>query len=217
MKTPDIDMINRVFYPGWLMVSQLRNGQQIKDGDALYRRACRWISEAREFLTKAGVSTTNSERMLYAYCALLDESVLNRDLQDDGYRRWRKDPLQAQFFGTLNAGEELWDRIRAILREPAADVMVLTCLFRTLQLGFVGAYRAVDDERREDVVRMLSQRVPPFSLTQEAPVVVRAARLRSGRRRYWLGWVAGIVVLAGLWFTFSSVLSQMVLQIAGRG
>lgn len=52
---------------------------------------------------------------------------------------------------------------------------------------------------------------------QEAPVVVRASRLRSGRRMYWCGWVAGIVALAALWLTFSSVLSQMVAQIAGQG
>lgn len=51
----------------------------------------------------------------------------------------------------------------------------------------------------------------------EAPVVVRASRLRSGRRMYWCGWVAGIVALAALWLTFSSVLSQMVAQIAGQG
>ncbi|MCP5682614.1 DotU family type IV/VI secretion system protein, partial [Klebsiella pneumoniae] len=69
----------------------------------------------------------------------------------------------------------------------------------------------------EDVVRALSERVPPFALTQETPVVVRASRLRSGRRMYWLGWAAGVVVLAALWFTFSSVLSQMVAQIAGQG
>lgn len=80
--------------------------------------------------------------MLYAYCALLDESVLNRASQDDGYRRWRKDPLQARFFSTLNAGEELWERIRQLLREPTADAAVLTCFYRTLQLGFVGQYRA---------------------------------------------------------------------------
>lgn len=64
---------------------------------------------------------------------------------------------------------------------------------------------------------MLGARVPPFSLTQEAPVVVRASRLRSGRRMYWCGWAAGIVALAALWLTFSSVLSQMVAQIAGQG
>ena len=31
-------------------------------------------------------------------------------------------------------------------------------------------------------------RVPPFSLNPEAPVVVRASRLRSGRRMYWCGY-----------------------------
>lgn len=115
-----------------------------------------------------GVSEASAEQMLYAYCALLDESVLNRASQDDGYRRWRKDPLQARFFSTLNAGEELWERIRQLLREPTADAAVLTCFFRTLQLGFVGQYRAEDDERREDVAQALGARVPPFSLTQEA-------------------------------------------------
>lgn len=118
-----------------------------------------------------GVSEASAEQMLYAYCALLDESVLNRASQDDGYRRWRKDPLQARFFSTLNAGEELWERIRQLLREPTADAAVLTCFFRTLQLGFVGQYRAEDDERREDVAQALGARVPPFSLTQ--------------RRRWW--------------------------------
>lgn len=217
MNTFDIDLINKTFYPGWLMVSQLRSGQEIKNGEALYRRACRWVTDARESLTQAGYSETSCERMLYAYCALLDESVLNRDRQDDGYRKWRRDPLQARFFSTLNAGEELWEHIRTILREPAPDVAIMTCLYRTLQLGFVGQYRAQDDERREDVVRALSERVPPFTLTQDAPVVVGASRLRSGRRMYWLGWVAGIVGLAALWFTFSSLLSQMVAQIAGQG
>lgn len=217
MKTTDIDLINRTFYPGWLMVSQLRSGQEIKDGEALYRRACRWVNDARESLTAAGYSDMSCERMLYAYCALLDESVLNRDKEDDGYRKWRKNPLQARFFSTLNAGEELWERIRTILHEPVPEVAVLTCLYRTLQLGFVGQYRAQDDERREDVVRALSERVPPFTLAQDAPVVVRTSRLRSGRRIYWLGWAAGVVVLVALWFTFSSLLSQMVAQIAGQG
>ncbi|MBL3081860.1 DotU family type IV/VI secretion system protein, partial [Klebsiella pneumoniae] len=111
----------------------------------------------------------------------------------------------------------LWERIRQLLREPTADAAVLTCFYRTLQLGFVGQYRAEDDERREDVAQALGSRVPPFSLTQEAPVVVHASRLRSGRRMYWCGWAAGIVALTALWLTFSAMLSQMVAQIAGQG
>ncbi|NDO80649.1 type VI secretion system protein ImpK [Citrobacter sp. NCU1] len=217
MNTINCKLINKTFYPGWLMVSQLHIGQEIKDGDALYRRACQWVNGARSALEDAGFSTASCDAMLYAYCALLDESVMNRNKQDDGYRKWRQDPLQARFFSTLNAGEELWERIRTLLREPAPDIAVLTCLYRTLQLGFVGQYRAQDDERREDVVKALSERVPPFSLTQDAPVVVRAARLRSGRRAYWFSWIVGVVILAALWFTLSSTLAHQISQIAGKG
>ncbi len=217
MNTSDLSQIERIFYPGWLMASQLRGGQEVRDGERLYRRASQLIQEARTALTDAGYSDVSRDHMIYALCALLDESVLNRGSTDDGYLTWRRDPLQARFFGTLNAGEELWERIRNLLKETAPDTAVLTCLYRTLQLGFVGQYRAQDDERREDVVRALGERVPPFALSQDAPIVVRASRLRSGRRLYWLSWGAGIVVLVALWFFLSAHLTDMVGQITRPG
>lgn len=59
MNLNNLDLINKTFYPGWLMVSQLRSGQEIQDGDALYRRACRWVAEAREALTDGGYSAAS--------------------------------------------------------------------------------------------------------------------------------------------------------------
>ncbi|EPX2129695.1 DotU family type IV/VI secretion system protein, partial [Escherichia coli] len=112
MNKPVISRAEQIFYPGWLMVSQLRCGQPVEDGKALYRRACQLVTQAREELAEAEFSQESSEIMLYAFCALLDESVLNREKTDDGWHTWQQDPLQAHFFGTLNAGEELWERIR---------------------------------------------------------------------------------------------------------
>ncbi len=198
------------------MVSQLRCGQPVTDGEALYRQACRWVTEAREALT-AGESV----KPALSRCSMPTARCWMRASSTAPVRMMATaggaGSAAGALFSTLNAGEELWERIRQLLREPTADAAVLTCFFRTLQLGFVGQYRAEDDERREDVAQALGARVPPFSLTQEAPVVVRASRLRSGRRMYWCGWAAGIVALAALWLTFSSVLSQMVAQIAGQG
>ncbi|MHD0523049.1 DotU family type IV/VI secretion system protein [Klebsiella pneumoniae] len=125
--------------------------------------------------------------------------------------------MQARFFSTLNAGEELWERIRQLLREPTADAAVLTCFFRTLQLGFVGQYRAEDDERREDVAQALGARVPPFRPDPRGAGGGSCLRLRSGRRMYWCGWAAGIVALAALWLTCSAVLSQMVARMRRAG
>ncbi|ANS42228.1 type VI secretion system protein TssL, short form [Serratia inhibens] len=217
MKPSDLKQLERIFYPGWLMVSQLRGGQEVRDGEGLYRQACRLVGDARSALTESGYSEASSDHMIYALCALLDESVLNRGASDDGYLAWRRDPLQAHFFGTLNAGEELWERIRMLLKETAPDTAVLTCLYRTVQLGFVGQYRAQDDDRREDVVRALSERVPPFALAQDAPIVARASRLRSGRRLYWLSWISGAVALVALWFFLSFSLTEMVNQTVRSG
>lgn len=212
MNTSSLSQTERIFYPGWLMASQLRGGQEVRDGEGLYRRACSLVQEARSALTDAGFSDFSRDHMVYALCALLDESVMNRGTTDEGYLTWRRDPLQARFFGTLNAGEELWERIRNLLKEPAPDTAVLTCMYRTLQLGFVGQYRAQDDERREDVVRALGERVPAFALSQDAPVVVRAPHLRSGRQLYWLSWIIGAAALAALWFVLSSSLTELVSQ-----
>lgn len=217
MKPNDLNQIERIFYPGWLMASQLRIGQEVRNGEQVYRQARRLVEEARTALTDAGYSETQRDHMVYALCALLDESVLNRGTSDEGYLAWHRDPLQAYFFSTLNAGEELWERIRMILKETAPDTAVMACLYRTVQMGFVGQYRAQDDERREDVVCRLGERVPPFQLTQDAPMIIRASRLRSGRWGYGFSWFAGTLVLVAIWFFLSSSLSGMVNQIIRPG
>lgn len=213
MMTQDIGQIERIFYPGWLMVSQLRSGQEVRDGENLYRQARRLVEAAQIALSDAGYSEVQRDHMVYALCALLDESVLNRGASDDGYLTWRRDPLQAHFFGTLNAGEELWVRIRKNLQETAPNIAVLTCLYRTVQLGFMGQYREQDDERREDVVRKLGERVPPYSLTLDAPLIVGRLRRQGGLRGYWLSLAAVAVLLIILWFFLSSSLTEMVNQI----
>jgi len=215
MNKINTSVVDAIFYPCWLMVSQLRSGEEIKDGEALYRRACEWVDKSREALTQAGFSDISCNHMLYTQCALLDESVMNRPLQDSGSAKWLKDPLQARYFNTLNAGEELWERIRTVLQEPAPDIAVLTCFYRALTLGFVGRYRQQGDERREDVVRRLSQQVPPFTMAQETPIVSRSLSLRSGRKVYWFSWGAGIMFLVALWLTLRSELTQMVSNLAG--
>lgn len=217
MNKSGLSQTEQIFYPGWLMASQLRGGQDVRDGEALYRRACQLVQDARTSLSDAGYSDISRDHMVYALCALLDESVLNRGATDDGYLTWHRDPLQAHFFGTLNAGEELWERIRNLLKASAPDTAVLTCMYRTLQLGFVGQYRAQDDERREDVVRALGERVPAFTPARDAPVVVRASGLRSGRRLYWLSWITGAAVLIGLWLFLSSSLTELVSRMVRAG
>lgn len=214
MSTSTLQQIERIFYPGWLLVSQLRGGQEIHDGERLYRHACRLVEEAYSALTAAGYSKIQQENMVYALCALLDESVLNRRITDDGYLTWRRDPLQAHFFGTLSGGEILWERIQSRLTEAVPDIAVLSCLYRTLQLGFVGQFHSQDNGQREEITRQLGEHIAPFQLTLDETLVVCPPKQDGHRRFYGVFWVMGSLALVGLWFYFSSSLTDLVNQLA---
>ncbi|WP_436882683.1 type VI secretion system protein TssL, short form [Enterobacter asburiae] len=217
MSQSTVAKAEQILYPGWLMVSQIRNGQVAPEGDVLYRRACQLVLQMRRQFDEAGFSESSREQMLFALCALLDESVLRRGNSGDVYQCWHANPLQVHLFSRHDAGKALWEDIRTLLKSPAPDAAVMSCLYRTLQLGFVGQYREQEHERREDVVHALAERVPPFTLSQESPVVVRPSVLRGGRWWYWLSWGAGIAVLAAMWFVFSALLDSQVAQLLGPG
>ncbi|WP_414146969.1 type VI secretion system protein TssL, short form [Erwinia sp. BNK-24-b] len=213
MKENALSLVDRVFSSGWLLVCQLRNGQDIIDGEALYQRACGWLDNWQQQLSEAGISKAHSQQMLYAVCALLDESVMNRGKQDNGYQYWITNPLQVKYFNAMHAGEKLWERIRMLLAEPAPDPHMLTCYYRVLQLGFSGLYRASRDKRREDIMQRLAQQVAPY-LLQDIPLVSRPKRLYAGRQSGWLFWGGGIALLMGLWLLLSFSLEHIFL--AGR-
>lgn len=63
----------------------------------------------------------------------------------------------------------------------------------------------------------VAAQIPAFTLAQDAPIVARASRLRSGRRGYWLSWVVAAVALVALWFFLSSSLTELVSQTVRPG
>lgn len=128
--------------------------------------------------------------------------ALNTPTLDAGQKAWRSAPLQAVYFGSLRAGGALYDRIAEILRHPAPEPAVLTCYQRVLALGFQGQYRlsGVGQNRRDEVISALNERVPP--LENGASLVVQ----KTGRRRYnllrsvWFWVVLAVMLTAVAWF-----------------
>jgi type VI secretion system protein ImpK len=133
---------------------------------------------------------------------VLDETVKGRNTHDDIYFIWCDSPLQAHFFKTLDAGSQLYERVRQVLREPAADSAVLLCFHRVLMLGFKGSLGSLADVERQQLVDQLSARVPAFTSLPANPVLsIAPSRHRIGVwLRYWplrLGFAALLVAL--LW------------------
>jgi len=210
---PSVD-IDALLQDTWLQVISLRQGVACQEGDgqAFWQRCVADIERVHQALKDADCSEQSCQHIMYAQCAVLDETVKGRRVQDDAYFVWCNTPLQAHFFNTLDAGNQLYERMRSVLREPAPDSTVLTCFHRVLMLGFLGGYGSVAVPEREQLVSQLSALVPAFSFSPSSPVLAMSS---SGSRlggwlRYWpvrLGLAAMVVVL--LWWGLDSWLSRL--------
>lgn len=210
--TAENNLIDMLFADTWLMVCQLRQGAEITDGKTFYHRVCRHIDKTRQQLTEKGYSQSVIENMLYAQCALIDESVMNRAVRDDGYLQWIQSPLQARYFNTLEAGDKLWDKLRNLLNDPAPNHDVLICFHRVITLGFVGKYRQTNTPEREQIIELLNTRLPAYALSSDLPLVIKPKHRIHRRHIYWLGWIGGGVMIALLWWGFSVSLEHLLQQ-----
>jgi len=188
----DIDVL---LQDTWLQAISLRHGPQFQDGEGrlLWERCIADVERVQCELKACGLDENSCRHIMTAQCALLDEAVKGRGVEDDACVQWYDIPLQGYFLGTMDAGDTLCDRMRDVLREPAPDLAVVTCFQRVMMLGFLGSFRSLNDPERQKLVSALSEHVTPFSYPQTHPVL---AESRAGRSMG--GWLASWPVRIGL-------------------
>ncbi|WP_016677397.1 DotU family type IV/VI secretion system protein, partial [Yersinia pestis] len=103
---PPVGDIDALLQDTWLQVISLRQGVTCAEGEgqAFWQRCVADIERVHQALKDAGHSEQSCQHIRYAQCALLDETVKGRGVQDDAYFVWCHSPLQAHFFNTLDAG-----------------------------------------------------------------------------------------------------------------
>lgn len=216
MREKPVD-IDALLQDTWLTVISLRHGPAFKEGDGegrvLWQHCVDNLEQVQKTLKAADYSEQSCRHILYAQCALLDEAAKSRGVQDDACVQWYDRPLQGQFFGTINAGDELYERMRQVLREAAPDIAVLTCFHRVLMLGFTGGFASLNDPERQRLVRELAARVPAFDFPQERPLL--AAVPGRGGISVWLRHMPvriglSALLLAALWWALDSWLDNLV-------
>ncbi|WP_368540960.1 type VI secretion system protein TssL, short form [Enterobacter soli] len=205
--------IDALLQDTWLQVISLRHGPQFQEGEGrvLWERCVSDVERVQQALKAGGMDDISRQHILTAQCALLDETVKGRGVHDDACVQWYDIPLQGHFLGTMDAGDTLCDRMKAVLREPAPEGAVLTCFQRVMMLGFLGDFRSLNDPERQKLVQALSDRVVPFSHSQTAPILAesRSGRGAGGVFSYWPVRIAvSIVVVAALWWGLNHWLDQ---------
>ncbi len=135
----------------------------------------------------------------YAFCALVDETVLTscERIRD----AWERRPLQLELFGEQLAGEGFYDKLEEARRQGAAKIQVMEVFHMCLLVGFQGKYLLEGSEklgyltaRLGDEIAHLKGKRPTFAPHWEAPDRI-SHKLRS-EVPLWV--IASVIALASL-------------------
>ncbi|CAM3921257.1 hypothetical protein CCOS865_04234 [Pseudomonas reidholzensis] len=209
--------IDALLMDTYLLVVELRACEAVQIGPELWQRCAAQIQQVREALDAAGMDQRSIDGISQAQCALLDETILGC-AQDEVHTKWTEQTLQARFFNHHQAGESLYEDMRTLLREPAANPQVLTVFQRVLMMGFLGRYRDINDPERQQLLATLTAQVGPLDLTQSVitqPVTGLRHRVLSRLQRPLLHGVAAALLLVGTWWGLDEGLGRTLATLVG--
>lgn len=83
----------------WLQVISLRHGPKFQEGEGrlLWERCVADVERVQRALKESELDDASCQHILTAQCALLDEAVKGRGVEDDACVQWYDIPLQGTF------------------------------------------------------------------------------------------------------------------------
>lgn len=152
--TPSLkDMLQEGIYLLFLLrngnvpASSAELGRRIDDFLALYEKSARNFGKVPDAIESAK----------YAFCALLDETILGCEgpIRDE----WERAPLQLRIFGEHLAGEGFFDRLELLRMDPDKNIETLEVYYTCLILGFQGKYLLEGTERLSYLIGRIGQEI----------------------------------------------------------
>ncbi|WP_345812105.1 DotU family type IV/VI secretion system protein [Paraburkholderia sp. PREW-6R] len=192
-----------------LLVTSLASGGEAVDADGLRERCSRLIERFSEALSRRSYPDDVRREALIAQCGLLDETAL-RYLPDDLRAGWTLKPLQVEKFNLHDAGETVFERLDARMREPSPNIDLLECYSAILGLGFVGRYAREGEAKRVALIAALNTQLATLRPSSARAFVADRAGPRLSDWFYRVSpWaVAGLVCVVAVivWVVWATVL-----------
>lgn len=201
-----IDLMSDGFYALLLM----RRGQMPMEAPPFIEEIRKFLAELEASATRAGIANEDIHAAKYAYCALVDETVLGA--RCGLHAEWERRPLQLLLFGDHLAGEHFFIRLDELRAEGASRLQALKVYYFCLLLGFQGKYRVEGTEKLHYLTARLGDEVTFLAgkRTGFAPHWAPPDRITHTLRRIVPPWVAA-AALAGIcllgYFGFRHALS----------
>lgn len=134
-----------MLYDGFLMLFLLKSGQEPKDAASFAARMQQFLADFERNAKKQDIPAEDVYATKYAFCAAVDETVLNSgfSIRDT----WMLQPLQLTMFGEQLAGENFFNRLEDLRAQGARRLQSLEVYYMCLLLGFQGKYLIEGQEK----------------------------------------------------------------------
>jgi len=116
----------------------LRSAKDPGDAEQLFATIGRLLEQLGQRARDAGVDSAHLDAARYAFCALLDETVLGSRWEIKS--AWMSKPLQMSYYGDFTAGEQFYQRLEGLRGDLTHNVDAIEVYAQCLAAGFRGKY-----------------------------------------------------------------------------
>lgn len=150
-----------LLHDGFYIVFLIRNQYVPENVDQFRTKILDQLNRFEQQAKKMQFSTEDIQDAKYAYCALLDETIVTQ--QDASYfhlqNSWLISPLQLSLFGSQLAGYRFFDNLEQIRAKGKERLAALEVYHYCLLLGFQGKYRIESIESLNHLVARVGDEI----------------------------------------------------------
>lgn len=135
-----------LMYDGFHALFMLKNGSEPRDNAVFISKMTQFLDDFGRGAKTQGASSDDTDAAKYAFCATVDEIILQSQL--DIRSAWEQQPLQLIMFGDQLAGEHFFIRLESLRAKGNTHLQALEVFHMCLLLGFQGRYLIEGSEKR---------------------------------------------------------------------
>lgn len=184
---------------GFYMLLLIKRGQVPLVEQPFSDAVRQFLGNMERSASREGVAAEDLHAAKYAYCAMVDESILSSNCS---FREeWARKPMQLALFGDHLAGENFFVRLEQLRAQGAIRLQSLEVSYFCLLLGFEGKYRLEGTEKLSYLTARLGDEIVYLKgkRTGFAPHWAPPDRIANVLRRTVPLWAAAsVLVMAGL-------------------
>ena len=148
-------------YEGFYLVFLLKSGCLPQSASELQAQLTELLARFDGQARRAGFSAENIHDVKYAFCALVDETIMSQQSPsvDSVKASWELSPLQLKLFGSQLAGERFFTVLEDLRAQGADRLPALEVFHYCLLLGFQGKYRLEAPEKINYLIARLGDEI----------------------------------------------------------